>query len=51
MSKSQQLLEATKVALDNLANIASRETIQSAAYHDTRMTLLLAIERFEAKEK
>jgi len=41
------LLEAAQLALDNLPNIATSETISSVAYQETRMKLLLAIEKFE----
>ena len=43
------LLEAAMYALDNLPNIATSETIGSMAYQETRMKLLLAIEKFEDK--
>jgi len=43
------LLEAAQYALDNLPNIATQETIGSIAYQETRMKLLLAIEKFEYK--
>jgi len=41
------LLEAAKMALDNLSHIATHETIGSMAYQETRMKLLLVIEKFE----
>ena len=41
------LLWAAQYALDNLPNIATSDTIGSAVYHETRMKLLLAIEKFE----
>ena len=41
------ILEAAKLALDNLPSIASQETINSVTYHETRIKLLLAIEKFE----
>lgn len=41
------LLEAAKLALDNLSSIATLETIYSVVYQETRMKLLLAIEKFE----
>jgi len=40
------LLEAAKLALDNLPHIATSETINSVVYQETRMKLLLAIEKF-----
>jgi len=41
------LLWAAQKALDNLPNIATSETIGSVTYQETRMELLLAIEKFE----
>jgi len=41
------LLEAAKLALDNLPNIATSETIGSVVYQEIRMKLLLAVEKFE----
>jgi len=41
------LLEAAKMALDNLPHIATPQTINSVVYQETRMKLLLAIEKFE----
>ena len=41
------LLEAAKMALDNLPNIAGPPNIGSVVYHETRMALLIAIEKFE----
>jgi len=40
------ILRAAQYALDNLPNIATHETIGSMAYQETRMELLLAIEKF-----
>jgi len=41
------LLDAACIALTNLPNIATPDTIGSVAYHETRMKLLLAIDAFE----